>query len=78
MQYDIGYFDLDACRVEPLENPFGPKVLTINPSSQTLETRAVRPIPMKQPLRLAILRIYARRIIVLKSYMTILRCLAYE
>ncbi len=32
MQYDIGYFDLDACRVEPLENPFGPKVLTMSPA----------------------------------------------
>lgn len=31
MQYDIGYFDLDACRVEPVENPFGPKVLTMSP-----------------------------------------------
>jgi putative transposase len=31
MQYDIGYFDLDACRVEPMENPFGPKVLTMCP-----------------------------------------------
>jgi putative transposase len=31
MRYDIGYFDLEACRVEPLENPFGPKVLTMSP-----------------------------------------------
>ena len=31
MQYDIGYFDLEACRVEPLKNPFGPKVLTMSP-----------------------------------------------
>ena len=31
MQYDIGYFDLEACRVEPVENPFGPKVLTMSP-----------------------------------------------
>ena len=27
MQYDLGYFDDEACRVEPIENPFGPKVL---------------------------------------------------
>lgn len=26
MHYDLGYFDLDACRVEPIENPFGPKL----------------------------------------------------
>jgi putative transposase len=27
MQYDLGYFDDEAIRVEPIENPFGPKVL---------------------------------------------------
>jgi putative transposase len=27
MQYDLGYFDDEACRLEPIENPFGPKVL---------------------------------------------------
>jgi hypothetical protein len=31
MHYDIGCFDLEACRVEPAENPFGPKVLTMCP-----------------------------------------------
>jgi hypothetical protein len=31
MNYDIGYFDLGTCRVEPLDNPFGPKVLTMSP-----------------------------------------------
>jgi len=25
--YDLGYFDEDSCRVEPIENPFGSKVL---------------------------------------------------
>lgn len=29
MDYDLGYFDLESCRVEPGLNPFGPKVLTI-------------------------------------------------
>ncbi|HVH10248.1 MAG TPA: hypothetical protein VM736_10655, partial [Gemmatimonadales bacterium] len=27
MQYDLGYFDDETCRVEPIENPFGPKVI---------------------------------------------------
>lgn len=31
MSYDIGYFDLETCRVEPVQNPFGPKVLTMSP-----------------------------------------------
>jgi hypothetical protein len=24
---DLGYFDHETCRLEPLDNPFGPKVL---------------------------------------------------
>ena len=27
MDYDLGYFDHETCRLEPLQNPFGPKVL---------------------------------------------------
>jgi putative transposase len=27
MQYDLGYFDDETCRLEPIENPFGAKVL---------------------------------------------------
>jgi putative transposase len=27
MDYDLGYFDLETRMLEPLENPFGPKVL---------------------------------------------------
>jgi putative transposase len=30
MDYDLGYFDEDSCRLEPLDNPFGPKVLTMS------------------------------------------------
>jgi putative transposase len=28
MDYDLGYFDHETCRLEPIENPFGPKVVT--------------------------------------------------
>jgi len=31
MDYDLGYFDNETCRLEPLENPFGPKVLPMSP-----------------------------------------------
>ena len=31
MQYDLGYFDLDACRLEPIDNPFAAKVLPMSP-----------------------------------------------
>ena len=31
MDYDLGYFDLETRVLEPLENPFGPKVLPMEP-----------------------------------------------
>lgn len=31
MDYDLGYFDDETCRLEPLQNPFGPKVLPMSP-----------------------------------------------
>lgn len=30
MNYDLGYFDEDSCRLEPLDNPFGAKVLPMS------------------------------------------------
>jgi hypothetical protein len=27
MRYDSGFFDDETCRLEPIENPFGPKLL---------------------------------------------------
>lgn len=31
VDYDLGYFDDETCRLEPLQNPFGPKVLPMSP-----------------------------------------------
>ena len=31
MHYDLGYFDDETCRLEPLQNPFGAKVLPMSP-----------------------------------------------
>ena len=31
MHYDLGYFDDETCRLEPKDNPFGPKLLPICP-----------------------------------------------
>jgi putative transposase len=36
MQYDLGYFDDETCRLEPIENPFGPKVLPMSPGRNEL------------------------------------------
>jgi putative transposase len=33
MDYDLGYFDHETCRLEPIKNPFGPKALTLLPHS---------------------------------------------
>lgn len=29
--YDLGYFDEDTCRLEPIDNPFAAKVLPMSP-----------------------------------------------
>ena len=31
MHYDLGYFDDETCRLEPIKNPFGPTVLPMSP-----------------------------------------------
>ena len=31
MHYDLGYFDNETCRLEPIENPFAPKLLPMPP-----------------------------------------------
>jgi putative transposase len=31
MHYDLGYFDDETCRLEPIGDPFGPKLLPISP-----------------------------------------------
>jgi putative transposase len=31
MHYDLGYFDDETCRLEPIDNPFGPTVLPMSP-----------------------------------------------
>jgi putative transposase len=29
--YDLGYFDDETCRLEPIDNPFGPSLLPMSP-----------------------------------------------
>jgi len=31
MQYDLGFFDHETCRLEPVDNPFRAKVLPMSP-----------------------------------------------
>ncbi len=31
MEYDLGYFDHETCRLEPIDNPFGSKLLPMSP-----------------------------------------------
>jgi hypothetical protein len=44
MDYDLGYFDHETCRLEPLANPFGPKVLDAMPQSRAAAALA-KPLP---------------------------------
>ena len=30
MRYDLGYFDDETCRLEPIDNPFSPRVLPMS------------------------------------------------
>jgi putative transposase len=32
MHYDLGYFDDETCRLEPIDNPFGPNLLPMSPA----------------------------------------------
>jgi len=31
MHYDLGYFDDETCRLEPIQNPFGPALSPVSP-----------------------------------------------
>ena len=31
MDYDLGYFDDETCRLEPIEDPFGPRLSPMSP-----------------------------------------------
>jgi len=35
MDYDLGYFDDETCQLEPIDNPFGPKLLPMSPEWTT-------------------------------------------
>ena len=48
MDYDLGYFDHETCRLEPLENPFGPKLLRPLPGSEPAATPA-KPLASAPP-----------------------------
>ncbi|HUN94393.1 MAG TPA: hypothetical protein VMU33_20240 [Burkholderiaceae bacterium] len=43
MHYEIGFFDLETCRLEPVENPFGAKVLTMSPVSSANHVTGMHP-----------------------------------
>jgi hypothetical protein len=31
MEFDLGYFDDETCRLEPIADPFGPRLLPMSP-----------------------------------------------
>ncbi len=43
MQFDLGYFDEEECRVEPIDNPFAPKVLPMSSDTAVPLTFIAKP-----------------------------------
>ena len=43
MDYDLGYFDDETCRLEPIANPFGPKVLPMCPEGTVTHVTGMHP-----------------------------------
>jgi hypothetical protein len=42
MDYDLGYFDLETRELEPLENPFGPKVFVASVGGRNTRFENIR------------------------------------
>jgi len=45
MRYDLGYFDDETCRLEPIENPFGPSPCvgsSMSPLRRSMESAEVK------------------------------------
>ena len=42
MRYDLGYFDDETCRLEPIENPFAPKLLPMSPAPPSVRIVVAR------------------------------------
>ena len=49
MPYDLGYFDDETCRLEPIENPFGPKVLPMSPEGTVTHVTGIDPTVVASP-----------------------------
>ena len=49
MDYDLGYFDMDSCRLEPGPNPFGPRVLTMWPVQTVNDVSSMYPFNLVGP-----------------------------
>ena len=45
MNYDLGYFDHQACRLEPIENPFGAKLLLPGPGENVAPAKPLASAP---------------------------------
>ena len=77
MDYDLGYFDLEAKVLEPLDNPFGPKVLYLKALRRTNCRRAnvIRPsavtlaVPVGLPLECWLASVMVRVPVPSESYL---------
>src|ERR1051326_2810324 len=49
MDYDLGYFDDETCRLEPIDNPFGPKVLPMSPEGTVTHVSGMDLLMLARP-----------------------------
>ncbi len=49
MHYDLGYFDHETCRLEPIDNTFGPKVLPMSPKQSVTYVSGMDPLRVENP-----------------------------
>jgi hypothetical protein len=45
----LGCFDDETCRLEPIENPFAPKLLPMSPERSVTHVSGIEPLAMASP-----------------------------
>jgi hypothetical protein len=52
MDYDLWYFDLETCVLEPIDNPFGPRLLPMQPVHSVTHVSGLDPKAVGGPARI--------------------------
>jgi len=71
MDYDLGYIDLEEKTLQPLNNPFGPKVHAgSNGRCNTAQCFDSRMLPQAEPIYLAVLDQNQARVVFRRPYLS--------